>query len=98
MPRTITLMTWVGGALVALLIFGQALAGERTVRLAVENMDCTACPLIVKQSLARVPGVSKVEVSYARKSASVTFDDAKATVAALIEATTKSGYPSRVQE
>jgi mercuric ion binding protein len=91
-------MLWVVGALVALLVSGPAPAAERTVRLAVENMDCAACPLIVKQSLAGVPGVSKVEVSYARKSASVTFDDAKATVAALIEATTKSGYPSRVQE
>lgn len=91
-------MMWVVGALVALLVSGQALAGERTVRLAVDNMDCAACPLIVKQSLARVPGVSRVDVSYARKTASVTFDDAAATVAALIEATTKAGYPSRVQE
>jgi mercuric ion binding protein len=80
------------------MISAQALAGERAVRLAVDNMDCAACPLIVKQSLAKVPGVTKVEVSYARKTAPVTFDDAKATVAALIEATAKAGYPSRVQE
>ena len=98
MQRVMRPMIWMVGALVALLVSGQALAAERTVRLAVENMDCAACPLIVKQSLARVPGVTKVEVYYARKSASVTFDDAKATVAALIEATTTSGYPSRVQE
>jgi mercuric ion binding protein len=98
MRRVMRPMLWVVGALVALLVSGQVLAADRTVRLAVENMDCAACPLIVKQSLARVPGVTKVEVSYARKSASVTFDDAKATVAALIEATTTSGYPSRVQE
>jgi mercuric ion binding protein len=91
-------MTSVVGALVALLVFGPALAAERTVRLAVENMDCAACPLIVKQTLAAVPGVSKVDVSFARKSASVTFDDAKVTTPTLIEATTKSGYPSRVQE
>jgi mercuric ion binding protein len=98
MPPVMRPMTWVVGGLLALLVAGQALAGERSVRLAVDNMDCVACPLIVKQSLAQVPGVTKVEVSYARKTASVTFDDAKATVAALIEATTKSGYPSRVQE
>jgi mercuric ion binding protein len=91
-------MIWVVGAFVALLVSGQAWAGERTVRLAVDNMDCAACPLIVKQSLARVPGVSRVVVSYGRKTASVTFDDAAATVAALIEATTQAGYPSRVQE
>jgi mercuric ion binding protein len=91
-------MLWVVGALVALVVSREALAAERTVRLAVENMDCAACPLIVKQRLARVPGVSKVEVSYARKSASVTFDDTRATVAALIEAATKSGYPARLEE
>lgn len=98
MRRVMRLATWVAGVLIALAVSGPALAAERTVQLAFETMDCAACPLIVKQSLARVPGVTKVEVSYARKSASVAFDDAKATVAALIEATTKSGYPSRVQE
>jgi mercuric ion binding protein len=98
MRRVMRLTTWVAGVLLALAISGPARAGERTVRLAVENMDCAACPLIVKRSLERVPGVTRVHVSYARKSASVTFDDATATVAALIEATTKSGYPARIQE
>ncbi len=37
-----------------------------------------------------------VEVSYAHKTASVTYDDTRATITALIEATTKEGYPSQV--
>lgn len=78
------------------LVAGVALAGEQTVTLAVDNMTCTACPLIVKQSLAKVDGVRTVEVSYPRKTATVTFDDGRATVATLIEATTKVGYPAHV--
>jgi periplasmic mercuric ion binding protein len=41
-----------------------------------------------------VPGVAKAVVSYADKTAVVTFDDAKTAVPALINATTNAGYPS----
>ena len=79
----------------ALLASGTALAAERTVTLAVDNMYCDACPYIVQQSLARVDGVSQAAVSFEKKTATVTFDDAKTTLAALTAATTKAGYPSR---
>jgi periplasmic mercuric ion binding protein len=71
-----------------------AFAQERTVTLSVQNMYCSACPLTVKSSLQAVPGVAKVMVSYANKTAVVTFDDAKTAVPALISATTNAGYPS----
>jgi mercuric ion binding protein len=71
-----------------------ALAGETTVRLAVRNWYCAACPHVVKQSLAAVPGVINVEVSEKKKTATVTFDDTKADVKTLTEATTAAGYPS----
>ena len=71
-----------------------ALAGEKTVALAVKNMYCAACPLIVKSSLLAVPGVTKVVVSYAKKTATVTFDDTKTAVQALTAATANAGYPS----
>ncbi|WP_028347218.1 mercury resistance system periplasmic binding protein MerP [Bradyrhizobium murdochi] len=71
-----------------------AFAAERTVRLAVKNMYCAACPHTVKASLAAVPGVAKVAVSYKDKTAIVTFDDAKTSVNALTAATTNAGYPS----
>ena len=63
--------------------------------LAVKNMFCAACPYVVKQSLARIPGVSNVVVSFAKKTATVTYDDQKTTLAALTNATTQAGYPSR---
>ena len=69
-------------------------AGETTVTLAVRNWYCAACPHVVKESLAAVPGVTYVAVSDKTKTAVVTFDDTKADVKALTEATTAAGYPS----
>ncbi|MFC5312745.1 MULTISPECIES: mercury resistance system periplasmic binding protein MerP [Azospirillum] len=89
----------IGTALVALtLASGGALAAERTVRLTIENMTCATCPIVVRQSLKAVPGVGDVKVSMADKTAVVTFDDAKATVSALVDATTKAGFPSAQQQ
>jgi mercuric ion binding protein len=77
-----------------LLASSAVLAGEKTVALTVQNMYCSACPITVKSSLEAVPGVTKAVVSYADKTAVVTFDDAKTAVPALTAATTNAGYPS----
>ncbi len=71
-----------------------AMAADKTITLAVNNMDCAACPSIVKGSLEAVPGVANVAVSYKDKTATVIYDDAKADVNQLTSATTKAGYPS----
>lgn len=83
-------------ALVVAVVFigTAAIAAQRTVTLAVDGMTCASCPYIVKQSLSRVPGVERVEVSYAEKRAVVTFDDTKTDVAALTKATAGVGFPS----
>jgi periplasmic mercuric ion binding protein len=81
----------------SLLASSAALAAEKTVTLAVENMYCSACPITVKSSLEAVPGVTKAVVSYADKTAVVTFDDAKTAVPALTAATTNAGYPSALK-
>ena len=70
------------------------MAADRTITLAVNNMDCAACPSIVKGSLEAVPGVATVAVSFKDKTATVIYDDAKADVGQLTSATTKAGYPS----
>ena len=71
-----------------------AMAAERTITLSVKNMDCVACPSIVKASLQAVPGVARVAVSYKDRTAIITYDDAKADLNQLTSATTKAGYPS----
>ena len=73
-----------------------AWAGIQTVTLSVEGMSCASCPYIVKRTLAQVPGVTDVDVSFETKTARVTYDDTKATAAALTAATQSMGFPSRV--
>jgi periplasmic mercuric ion binding protein len=71
-----------------------AFAGERTVTFAVDNMTCASCPYIVKTSMAAVPGVAKVAVSFEAKTATVTFDDAKTNPDAIAAASMNAGYPA----
>lgn len=78
----------------ATLIAAPVWAAPQTVTLAVSKMTCAACPITVKTALSRVPGVTAVSVSFEKKLATVKFDDAQTTVAALTRATTDAGYPS----
>jgi mercuric ion binding protein len=71
-----------------------AWAAIQTVTLSVPGMTCAACPITVKKALSKVDGVLKVEVSYEKLEAIVTFDDAKTSVEALTRATANVGYPS----
>lgn len=71
-----------------------AMAADKSITLAVSNMDCAACPSIVKGSLQAVSGVAEVAVSFKDKTATIVYDDAKADVKQLTSATTKAGYPS----
>lgn len=79
------------------LLVSPAWAASKTVTLAVPGMNCSACPLTIKKALTKVDGVTKVDVSLDDLQAVVTFDDAKATVAALTKATKDAGYPSSVK-
>jgi mercuric ion binding protein len=71
-------------------------APPQTATLAVENMTCGTCPIVVKKALERVPGVSSTSVDFDKKTATVTFDPDKATSAKLTQATTEAGFPSKV--
>ena len=82
---------------ISLLASSAVYSAEKTITLAVDNMYCAACPITVKGSLEAVPGVMKAVVSYADKTAIVTFDDQKTTPAALMAATAYAGYPSVIK-
>lgn len=85
--------------LASILVFGfsTAYAASQTVTLSVPGMYCEVCPITVKKSLEKVPGVSKVNVSFEAKEAVVTYDDTKANVDKLTHATTVAGYPSTLK-
>ena len=89
--------------LVSQALFGMLLAAgvafaapPHTVTLAVENMTCGTCPIVVKKALERVPGVSATSVDFDKKTATVTYDPEKATSAKLTQATTEAGFPSKL--
>jgi len=74
-----------------------AFAADRTVTFAIDNMTCASCPYIVKTSMAAVPGVAKVAVSFEAKTATVTFDDAKTNPDAIATASMTAGFPAHLR-
>ena len=91
-------MSRIAVALALLLVASSALAAEQTVRMHVENMTCAACPLAVRTAIERVPGVKDVKVDLEGKTATVVFDDARATVGEIAEASRLAGFPASAQE
>lgn len=81
---------------ITLLTLSPAFAASKTVTLSIPSMYCEMCPITVKKALNKVQGVNKVNASFEKKEAVVTFDDDKTNVQALTKATEDAGYPSHV--
>jgi mercuric ion binding protein len=73
-------------------------APTQTVVLDVQNMTCELCPITVKKSLERVPGVAIAKVDLDKRTATVQFDPDRAAPAVLVKATTNAGFPSAVHK
>lgn len=58
----------------------------------VKGMTCSACENHVHNSVAKIPGVDKVEVNLLTNSMTVEFDDAKVNDAMIFKAVSDSGY------
>lgn len=80
-----------------LLAPGLVFAKAQTVSLNIPTMDCSTCPITIKAALVKIPGVSKVKVSYDRREAVIVYDDSKASVDDLKKATADAGYPSMLK-
>lgn len=76
----------------------EAFAAERSVKLSISGMWCAGCAYMVRQTLSELDGVQSVQVSARDKTALVTFEDSKTTVAKLTDATSGVGFPSTVSE
>jgi periplasmic mercuric ion binding protein len=90
----------IASTLCGVLLFCQYSVGHaalETVTLSVPNMYCPVCPLTVKKALSRVEGVTAVQASSETKTATVTFDDTKTNIEALIKATADAGYPATLK-
>ena len=67
-------------------------SGTTRHELAITGMTCASCVARVERKLARVPGVDEASVNLATERASVTYDPAVTTPAALITAVESAGY------
>ena len=83
-------------SLLSLVVGAAHAAPPQTATLAVENMTCGTCPIVVKKALKRVPGVSSTTIDFDKKMATVTFDPDKTSSAKLTQATMNAGFPSKV--
>ena len=95
MKKLTTLTTLIA---LAAALSAPAWAATKTVTLSVPGMTCEACPITVKTALSKVAGVEKAEVSFEKREAVVTFDEAKTNADALTKATANAGYPSSVKQ
>ena len=67
-------------------------AEQKTVVLKIDGMTCGGCAIATHKVLARLTGVSKVEVGYEQSRAAVTYDSTKTTVEEMIAAVKTLGY------
>ena len=72
-------------------------ASERIVVFVVENMTCELCPITVRTSMERVPGVASVTIDFAAKTATVVYDPSVATDDSIAAASNNVGYPAHIQ-
>ncbi|HEU4404992.1 MAG TPA: heavy metal translocating P-type ATPase [Polyangiaceae bacterium] len=65
---------------------------EARVDFAVQGMSCASCVRRVEEALKGAEGVKDANVNFALERASVVYDPARASVAALVDAVIRAGY------
>lgn len=80
----------------AMLLAGHAWAAPNSITLRVPGMTCPACPITIKKTLLKQPGITAVNVMYAKKELVVKFDDGKISPAAIMKSTASVGFPSQI--
>jgi P-type Cu2+ transporter len=67
-------------------------AANRTITLAVENMNCGGCMRKVEKALLGVSGVASARANLSARRATVVFDEAQGTAAPLVDALGRVGF------
>jgi len=73
-----------------------ASTGEISGHFAIDKMTCALCPITVRKSMEKVPGVKQVEVNYESKIATVIFDPTLTNKKQIADASTDIGYPASI--
>lgn len=70
---------------------------ERT-RVPIDGMTCTSCVARITRAVRKVPGVASVRVDLVSDSATVAFDPARVSLAAIGAAIEAAGYGPRIED
>ena len=73
-------------------------AEPKRVVLDVPSMNCSLCPISVKKTLERVPGVLDAKADLAAKRAEATYDPERVSPEALAKTVTNAGYPASIRK
>ncbi len=68
------------------------------VRFPIEGMTCTSCVSHITKAIRKIEGIETVKVDLGSDSATVRFDPAETSLAAIAEAIRKAGYEPRVEQ
>lgn len=77
-------------------VAAQSVVAEQTVTFVIDNMTCALCPVTVKRAMEGVEGVHTVTIDFIARTATVLFDSAATSAAAIAAASANAGYPARV--
>ena len=88
------LIIGVGGYLVYGILSGQTLASRFTVN----NMNCPACVITVKEVTGKMPGILETDVSLASQSVTVKFQEKRASAENIAQAIAHVGYKVKFDE
>ncbi len=83
-----------------LLAFG-TLAAENeaaTVQIAIPNMVCVSCELVIERAVFEIKGVNDIEFDGDAKTALIRFDPALTDIDQILSACSDAGYPATVVE
>jgi copper chaperone CopZ len=71
----------------------ETLSGEvKSLDLQSKEISCASCALTIKNTVSKMPGVMKVDVSAGTKTIHVEYDDSRVTVGQIIHKINSAGF------
>lgn len=96
--RTLKTSILVLSAALLLIALPMLAAEQQTLVLDIKGMHCTGCASGIEAMLKRVDGVTKAQVSFEDRVATVSYDPTKATAEKIIETIEKMGYKAAAKK
>jgi P-type Cu+ transporter len=69
---------------------------NKTLRLGITGMHCASCELLIKEEIASLPGIEKVDVSFPKQEGVVTYHENEVDPKEILVAIERAGYATEV--